>query len=495
MKDLYTFDLTRAQALETYYAVRDAYCSFFDSFKIPYLVAEADSGTMGGNLSHEFHFLTTKGEDNVIRCSDCQYVANEELARSGEILPELNQIGEIPEHNVWAYECEHEPSQNPPKHLGDADIATTPLYFTTWTGVTRDRRTLVLVHYPRNPISGQFVGSTSVSENEVNPYGVKALVDQVDAGVETPVQAWAKAFVLSRKGDNVTNEHSRIVRLFDYRMRGATFDVSTSLRSLGFTVSDLIRGLCPEDLRVQDIFIDPLTNRPLDLLKIRNGDPCPKCSSGHLTVHRAVELGHTFFLGTRYSKALQATVAISSSLEDEGKPRDSGTEASTFQGHDFGEGAEQKGQSILEMGCHGIGISRMIAVVADSLADRKGLNWPRVIAPFDVVLIPSKGEEDAATEVYDRITASGLRRGFPGPSVYTAPLEDTIDVIIDDRARDLAWKLGDADLIGYPVIVVLGRAWRKDRKCEVQCRRIRDLRTEVSLDDLSAFILSLLKQL
>src|ERR1700722_20097214 len=82
MKDLYTFDYNVASALETYHQVREMYAKIFDELKIPYLVADADSGNMGGSLSHEFHFPAGKGEDNVISCDSCNYVANEELAES-----------------------------------------------------------------------------------------------------------------------------------------------------------------------------------------------------------------------------------------------------------------------------------------------------------------------------------------------------------------------------------------------------------------------------
>ncbi|KAI9879391.1 MAG: hypothetical protein M1830_008610 [Pleopsidium flavum] len=497
MKDLYTFDLTRAQALQTYDEVRDAYASFFDAFRIPYLVAEADSGNMGGNLSHEYHFPTTKGEDCIISCSSCQYVANEELAQSRQILFPLDETGTIPiRESSWRDGNEREASAESASGGNyDPAVAAMSVDVATWTCITRDRRTLVVVHYPRTSAPREITRSRSRPENEINPYAVKAVVHQIDAGVEKPVEVWAKTFVPYRKDGEIAENHSQIARLFDYRVHKAAIEAPTGLGFLHPTLSERIKALSRGELPMLDISADPVTHKPLDLLKTRSDDPCPKCSIGRLKVQNAVELGHTFFLGTRYSKPLQVSVAVNSKLRSEEDGRGIGPESSQLKDSDLGESAEEKEQAALQMGCHGIGISRMIAAVADSLADSKGLNWPRVIAPFDVVVIPSRGLEDAAAQVYDRMIASSLGNAFSARPHHTAPEEGMIDAIIDDREKDLAWKLGDADLIGYPVIVVVGRTWRTERKCEVQCRRLEGLRTEVTLDKLTDLVLSLLKQL
>lgn len=497
MKDLYTFDLTRAQALETYNEVRDAYASFFDAFGIPYLVAEADSGSMGGNLSHEYHFPTAKGEDSVISCNNCQYVVNEELAQSREICPHLDPTGMIPiREGLWHDGNEREASvKSKSRGIEDPTVAAIPVDVATWTGITRDRLTLVIAHYPRTSAPRELAGLISGSENEINPYAMKAVVDQIDAGVERPVEVWAKAFVPYGSDGNIAGKHSQIVRLFDYRVHRAALEAPTGLGSLHLKIIERINALSPGESPILDVSTDPVTHRPLDLLKIRSDDPCPKCSAGRLKVQKAVELGHTFFLGTRYSRALQVSVAADPKMKIEVDPTGIGATALRLENYYLGESAEEKGQAILQMGCHGIGISRMIAAVAGSLADSKGLNWPRVIAPFEVIVVPSRGLEDAAAEVYDRIVASSPESRSSARPHHTATDEGAIDVIIDDRKRDLAWKLGDADLIGYPVIVVVGRSWRTERKCEVQCRRLKGLRAEVTIDNLIDFVFSLLKQL
>jgi prolyl-tRNA synthetase len=125
----------------------------------------------------------------------------------------------------------------------------------------------------------------------------------------------------------------------------------------------------------------------------------------------------------------------------------------------------------------------MIGAVADTLADDKGLNWPRVMAPFEVVIVGSKGLDEAALQVYDILC-----------KVPTEPNSFPLDLILDDRAESFPWKMQDADLVGYPVIVVVGRRWKAESICEVQCRRLQ-LRQEVPIGELPDLVRSILARL
>ncbi|KAF2704511.1 prolyl-tRNA synthetase [Pleomassaria siparia CBS 279.74] len=272
MKDLYTFDYSSELALETYQEVRAAYNNLFDELKVPYLVADADSGNMGGKLSHEYHFASPKGEDDVWKCNTCEFVVNDEL---------------------------------------------------------------------------------------------------VEKGVE-------------------------------------------------------------------------------------DGDICPRCppNTGHLTVRKAIEVAHTFHLGTRYSEPLGALVTT---------PKDPRPQP-------------------LHMGCHGIGVSRLIGAVASILSDSKGLNWPRAIAPFEVIIIGADSNMDMGEAQFNHLSVSD-ETGEP------------LDVAWDDRPiKSMGWKLRDADLIGYPVILVLGRAWKERGAIEVQCRRL-GIKKEVDMASLKKEVTALLDQL
>ena len=281
MKDLYTFDISKSQALTTYHTVRQAYSDFFDEFKVPYIIAEADSGNIGGDLSHEYHIESDKGEDVVYICQACNFTANEEI------------------------------------------------------------------------LEGQ---------------------------------------------DSLDKEQRQC--------------------------------------------------------------KCLKCSSGMKGI-ATIELGHTFYLGTKYSEPLGALVDVPKLLEDDATAVEK-NEASTIS-------------VSMEMGCHGIGVSRLIAGIASILSDKKGLNWPRAIAPFEAVIISSPGAEESVTQLSDQ-------------------LSHTVDVIIDDRDKSLVWKMKDADLIGYPVMVIFGRSWAKEGKCEVQCRRL-NVREDVRPELLLGLVESLLAKL
>ncbi|GKT48402.1 putative proline-specific permease put4 [Colletotrichum spaethianum] len=199
----------------------------------------------------------------------------------------------------------------------------------------------------------------------------------------------------------------------------------------------------------------------LNLLAARVGDGCPSCDGGVLQVQKALEVGHTFHLGTRYSEPLGAVVSIP------GDRAQSGASEST---------------TLMQMGCHGIGVSRLIGAVVEHLADSKGLQWPRAIAPYEVVVIPTTDLAEEAVGVYDEITTAS--NGF-----------GAVDAVLDDRTVSLTWKLKDADLVGYPVLVVLGKVWKKDKgTCEVQCRRL-GINEMVPLTNIRRRVSELLEQL
>lgn len=443
MKDLYTFDHNSDLALITYDEVREAYAQLFDELKIPYLIADADSGNMGGNLSHEFHFPTSKGEDHIISCDNCKYVANEELAETripggNDTLPHQNQELVRPEH------------------------------IKVWHGISQDKSTLINVWYSSAP-------NTKVSSREtpeVNIHAIKKQAPELDTAVDigssdfTNLESAGQFQILNLPSPR------QIKNLVDHRI-APVIQSSIDSDSLHDLQWPRALGIRPIDTVSVTVYQDTTTGNQLDLLRIRPGDHCPRCHNGVVDVQKAIELGHTFHLGTRYSEPLQAQVALPLGSADE----------MHVQNHESGHGQISNHQGYMHMGCHGIGVSRMIGAVADTLADEKGLNWPRVMAPFEVVVIGSKGNNNAALEVYDVLNSRP-------ESSCSLPL----DLILDDREASFPWKMQDADLVGYPVIVVVGRGWKAERTCEVQCRRLK-IRQEVPIGELSGFVNSLLAQL
>lgn len=378
MKDLYTFDASEAQARQTYDEVRRAYVAFLQELRVPYLTARADSGNMGGDLSHEYHFASPFGEDVIIGCDTCDYSLNEEL-----------YIGALGPNGS--------PGASGPVNNPDPSTIAAQHY------ISKDRSKLCTIYY-------------STADGEPNIYAMKALFPSIDTTVQgaSALAQWA-----GNPEDHVFYSDPR-------RLKEATI-MHSKIRAER-------AGQMPQVPRIN--------GQEITMTKARDGDACPNCKPGKLKLQQAVEIGHTFHLGTHYSIPFKAYITD-----------------------------ENNKQVPLVMGCHGIGVSRLIGAVASLMMDKSGLNWPLVISPFDVLVVPGRKVDPSDLEmVYDRLAGStGTERPF--------------DVAIDDRASDLGWKLNDADLVGYPFIVVMGRGWESRRTVELQCRRL-GVKKEVPLDEL-----------
>ncbi|UNI15237.1 Proline--tRNA ligase [Purpureocillium takamizusanense] len=398
MKDLYTFDTSVESAIETYREVSEAYRAFFADLKLPILVAEASSGDMGGDYSHEYHLANPIGEDTVAVCNSCSYVANDEVAKA---LP---------------------PSADSSRSsLAAADLRV-------WRGITRDRRTLVNAWYPAQ------VGDSG--EADVNIHAVKEAVPELDASISDPL----RIFGSGSYADAPAASPLRVVNVVDARLEPSFSNLQPELPIIPTELDN-------KPWEQSSILRSP-SGEALNLLHLADGDVCSRCKTGTLQVHRALELGHTFHLGTRYSVPLELHVSL---------PNTKG------------------GPVPVQMGCHGIGVSRLFGAVAEHKADDRGLNWPRAIAPFEVVLIPTSGVTDETLAFYD-----SLAPGF--------------DVVLDDRKESFGWKMQDADMIGYPVTVVLGKPWRERGVCEVQCRSL-GVKENVAADEVPAYLAGLLAKL
>lgn len=407
MKDLYTFDLTEQAARETYERTRKAYRAFLDELAVPYLVAKADTGAMGGDLSHEYHFISERGEDTVIACDNCDHAINEELAFTAI----------------------------------DTDSAETRSNqeFKTWFGISKDRRVLVEALYPRR--------TSQNVENEINAHAIRKAIPEIDIdlGVEDPLEVWLKS------NAQAPSSKSQIIKLTDPRLSTTDPDLTSSTDSNSPDLSkDTSTGVPVHSLT------PTISSSPISLTRIQPGDACPSCVTGKLQLHQAVEIGHTFHLGTRYSRPLELTV-----LDPTNK------------------------QTLVEMGCHGIGVSRLIAAIPSMLSDGKGLVWPAKIAPWNVVVVAGKGNEGDAEGICASLVGRGKgRNGGDGRNVEA-------DAVLDDREKPMGWKLNDADLIGYPIIVVLGRKWNGERMVEVQCRRLgvkEDVKEEELVDRVEGYL-------
>ncbi|TVY46735.1 Proline--tRNA ligase [Lachnellula cervina] len=451
MKDLYTFDYSSPQALSTYNQVREAYARLFDELKIPYLVAEADSGDMGGNLSHEFHFPTAKGEDHVISCTSCEYVANEELA-DGPVLP-----------------SESESTENYIEPLAEEVVEQFSKQLSSWEGISKDRSTLFTVFYLPSALSSSNPASDVADGREVNVHAIKAAFPEIDNSIEDPFNLWIESDLSKSVDDETSVRPRQMLTIFDGSMSDSLRQRFADGANILSETPSATLGIC----QFQTVIQDPVTGKPFNLLRVKNGDLCPRCLEGHVKINKAIELGHTFHLGSRYTKQLEGHVTVPRHIIN--------NQEADFEFLSTAKDSTSDRQVVVQMGCHGIGVSRMIGAVADTLADKHGLNWPRVMAPFEAVIITNKAGEKDTSDVYDSVQADAS-----GGSV--------IDLVLDDRAKPFAWKMKDADLVGYPVIVVVGRRWEGERICEVQCRRLK-IKEDVHIAALSNYVRSLLKQL
>lgn len=399
MKDLYTFDTSPELAIESYRQVSDAYKALFSRLKLPIIVAEASSGDMGGDHSHEYHLAHANGSDTVLTCDHCNYAANDEVAVS------------------------RAPSAADPAAI-EADNVN------VWRGVSKDRKTLVNVWYYNDK-------KDNLSPHHVNIHAVKSIVPEIDTAVTGQVNS-------AQEASSDTEGQHKVLDIVDATL-AVSYDQVVAPR-----ISQEHRG---EEVQ-QTTIAKGADGESLNLLSLADGDGCPRCESGSLKIHRALELGHTFYLGTRYTKPFEARVALPHSPKERVE---------------------------LEMGCYGIGVSRIFAAVAEHLVDEKGLNWPRIIAPFEAIVIPTSEVTEDTLGFYDMLTGrdgSGTR----------------LDAVLDDRKQSFGRKMQDAEATGYPVSIILGKGWKDQGLVEVQCRRLA-VKEKVPMADIVSYLDTLLSNL
>lgn len=374
MKDMYTFDVTAEEAHHSYDQVQTAYNAFFTDLEVPFVIAEADSGAIGGSLSHEYHYLNPTGEDTVVTCTDCKYTANEEKAVSM-------------------------PSEDQPL-AKEARVEYR---------VSADSLTLVACYFPKDREFNALLIDAELPTDTIDP--------SISAN-ESSASALA-AFMATVESDT-DMYNKRLIRLMDPRV-----DRNTDLPDLPFQ---------PSRSTTTTLIDVPLVT-PI------SGECCPSCDNPSLTTERAIEVGHTFYLGTKYTEPLSATVST-----------------------------KESSAAIVEMGCYGIGVSRLLAAVALATHDADGLAWPASIAPYTAVVVAQN--LDVGLEITNALREAG------------------VNAVLDDRS-DLQFgqKLRDARQLGFPYTVVAGKQYAQIGKLEVQARS-RTL-TELKADPVLATLADL----
>lgn len=407
MKDAYSFDLDDDQLASSYSKQRVAYRRIFDRLGLDYVICSAVSGAMGGSQSEEFLAPSDAGEDIYV-VSPGGYVANAEAVITPAPAPV--DYDNLPEPKVLPT-----PNATTIQALVDQANELFPRDDRPWLASDTLKNVVFTVTHPDGTRELLVVGLPG--DREVDPKRLEAALEPLDVEVATAedferhpelVQGYIGPQVV---GPN--NSEAGIRYLVDPRVVTGTSWV-TGANQADQHVFGLVMG--------RDFEADGT----IEAAEIHDGDPAPD-GSGALKLHRGIEIGHIFQLGRKYADALGLTV-----LDENGKAR------------------------VVTMGSYGIGVSRVLAALAQESNDRRGLQWPATVAPFDVdVVVAGKGDEleTAARELAEDLSSAGL------------------DVILDDRrAVSAGVKFTDAELIGFPLTVVVGRGL-KEGTVEVRQRR------------------------
>jgi prolyl-tRNA synthetase len=417
MKDSYSFDVSDEAFLKSYQAHREAYIKIFDRLGFDYVIVAAMSGAMGGSASEEFLAIADNGEDTYVRCGTCDYAANVEAVRVPVPDP-------VPYDDVPAAHAEDTPDTPTIETLVDHLNAKFPRDDRPWTAADTLKNVVVMLKHPegkREPIAIGIPGDRDVDlkrlQAQVEPAEVQAFDEADFADHPSLVKGYIGPGTLGAKGT------SGIRHLLDPRVVTGTRWV-TGANADGSHVIDLVAG--------RDFEGDGV----IEAADVRDGDPCPN-GDGVLESARGIEMGHIFQLGTRYAEALGLRV-----LDENGK------------------------LVTVTMGSYGVGVSRAVAAVVENSHDEHGIIWPRELAPADVHIVAT-GKDQAAFAEAERIATELDARG--------------LTALYDDRPKvSPGVKFADAELIGVPTIVVVGKNLA-DGVVEVRDRASGD-RTSVPAD-------------
>jgi prolyl-tRNA synthetase len=409
MKDAYSFDLDQAGLDQSFEAQRQAYERIFTRCGLQYVIVEADTGAMGGSASNEFMVYTDAGEDLVASCEACHYAANLEKATSRVIPVEDGE-------ETLALE-----------KFATPGVRTIEDLVQFSGGATADRQIKTLVWM-----------ALAEREGEVRTYPLLALLRGDHLLHELKLQN-AVVSLLQRDGAQLTAlrpAHSEEIQELLGAQAGSLGAVG--VRQCWVLVDEALRGrrnmttgANEDDAHLRGVSVDrdlsPTTW--VDLRSVSSGEGCPQCGTS-LRVAKALEVGHIFKLGTKYSLAMGATV-----LTPEGK------------------------ESPLVMGCYGIGVERILAAAIEHRHDDAGIIFPLAIAPFEAVLTPLNMKDELVRRTAEELETALRRAG--------------IDLLFDDRDERAGVKLNDADLIGFPFQIRLGPKKLKEGLVELYDRATR----------------------
>ncbi|HEY1266862.1 MAG TPA: proline--tRNA ligase [Candidatus Binatia bacterium] len=393
MKDAYSFHTTVEDCRREYQNMFDTYRRIFTRLGLKFRPVEADTGAIGGSLSHEFQVLAESGEDAIASCDRCDYAANIQKAEV-KVRPHSGR-------DIKETAAAHRKVATPAKK--------TVAEVSEFLSLPPERFIKTMVC----KADGELVAVLVRGDHEINEVKLKDALhaDEVALASEAEVE----------KATRVPP--------------GFLGPIGLKLRTIADHAIQGMRGAVTGANEADAHFVDVDQEREFtpatfaDLRAAVAGDLCPRCDAGKLEIHRGIEVGQVFYLGTKYSAKMGATY-----LDPEGR------------------------EQPIEMGCYGIGVSRLLAAAIEQNHDANGIIWPLAIAPFEVILLPINYLDEriraAADRLYDDLRAR------------------KVDVLLDDRDERPGVKFKDADLIGVPLRITIG-AKGLDKGC-VEVRRRRD---------------------
>ncbi len=411
MKDAYSFDRDDTAAEKSYQAMFAAYVKIFKRLGLTFRAVRADTGAIGGSLSHEFQVIADTGEDLLVYCPDSDYAANIELAEALH----LNAVRPEP-----TFPMEKVATPDTIRCEDVAKLLSLPIGCTV--------KSIVLA--TDTPLGAEIWLLLVRGDHELNEVKAGKL-----PGLEGGFRFASEQEIIEHFGCPPGYlgpiNTKRPLKIVADRTAAQMSDFVSGANEIGFHIRGINWG---RDLPEPDLIAD-----------IRNvvaGDPSPD-GKGLLAIQRGIEVGHVFFLGTKYSAAMNCSY-----LDETGTPQP------------------------MVMGCYGIGVTRLVGAAIEQNHDERGIIWPDAIAPFTLVICPvgwSKSEAVrlAATELYEKLVLSG------------------IDVILDDRDERPGVMFADWELIGVPHRITIGDRGLKDGMVEYQHRRDKEA-TRVPLVEIAA---------
>ena len=416
MKDGYSFDVDEEAAGKTYQAMYDAYHRIFRRCGLAFRPVEADTGAIGGSRSHEFQVLADTGEDSIVSCDTCSYTANVEKA---ELARSTAALGGGPgPTNAAPMRTVETPGKRTVEEVAAflkvpaTQIVKTLLFMADGKPIAA----LVRGDYELNPVKLKAVTGATVLE--------MATEDEVRRITGAPV-GFAGPVELAGK-----------VPLYaDDSLRGLVDPDSTGW-VCGANAADThhVGVNIGRDVRIETTY---------DLRLAGNGDPCGRCG-GAFRFFRGIEVGHVFFLGTKYSKPMKCNFLDASGEE---KP--------------------------MVMGCYGIGVTRIMAAAIEQNHDGDGIKWPVPLAPYEALVLALNQDEPDVVQTAQRVYEELGARGF--------------ETVLDDRDLRPGAKFKDADLIGFPYHVIVGKRGLAEGVVEVKERKTGQ-KTNVPVAEVVAFV-------